>query len=254
MYAHLAEYKTMRYAVLGDIHSNLSALRAVLDAIRLEGVDQILSVGDVVGYGAAPAECIQVLRENAVVAVLGNHDAAVVGELDTIFFNQHARSAVEWTRSVISGEDMAWLTCMPLTWQDDFITLAHGSYDKPELFAYVQTPSDADSSLELLERPVCFIGHTHVPVSMLRLSDDPLRTGYTLDSELDLSDAIVAMINAGSVGQPRDDDPRTGYVLYDTDTRIVTFRRLEYDIKREVERIKDAGLPSVLAERLYLGV
>jgi len=244
----------MRYAILGDIHSNLSALKSVMDAIRSEGVDQILSVGDVVGYGAAPSECVQMLRENSVVAVLGNHDAAVIGELDTIFFNQHARAAVEWTRSAISGEDMAWLTCMPLTWQDDFITLAHGSYDKPELFAYVQTPSDADSSLELLERPVCFIGHTHVPVSMLRLSDDPLRTGYTLDSELNLTDAIVAMVNAGSVGQPRDDDPRTGYVVYDTDTRIVTFRRLEYDIGREVARIKDAGLPSVLAERLHLGV
>ncbi len=244
----------MRYAILGDIHSNLSALESVMKAIRTEGVDQVLSVGDVVGYGAAPAECIQVLRENSVVAVLGNHDAAVIGELDTIFFNQHARAAVDWTRGAISGEDMAWLTCMPLTWQDDFITLAHGSYDKPELFAYVQRPTDADSSLELLERPVCFIGHTHVPVSMLRLSDDPLRTGYTLDSELDLSDAIVAMVNAGSVGQPRDDDPRTGYVIYDTDTRVVTFRRLEYDISREVTRIKDAGLPSVLAERLLLGV
>lgn len=244
----------MKYAVLGDIHSNLSALQAVMAAVRHEGVDQILSVGDVVGYGAAPSECIQILRENEVVAVLGNHDAAVIGELDTIFFNQHARFAVEWTRSAISGEDMAWLTCMPLTWQDDFVTLAHGSYDKPEIFAYVQTPSDADSSLELLERPVCFIGHTHVPVSMLRLSDDPLRTGYTLDTELDLSDAIVAMINAGSVGQPRDDDPRTGYVIYDTETRIVSFRRLTYDISQEVERIKAAGLPSVLAERLHLGV
>ena len=244
----------MRYAVLGDIHSNLSALQAVMEAVRHEGVDQILSVGDVVGYGAAPSECIQILRENEVIAVLGNHDAAVIGELDTIFFNQHARFTVEWTRGAISGEDMAWLTCMPLTWQDDFVTLAHGSYDKPEIFAYVQTPSDADSSLELLERPVCFIGHTHVPVSMLRLSDDPLRTGYSLDAELDLSDAIVAMVNAGSVGQPRDDDPRTGYVIYDTETRIVSFRRLAYDIAQEVARIKAAGLPSVLAERLHLGV
>jgi predicted phosphodiesterase len=244
----------MRYAILGDIHSNLSALHVVMEAIRSEGVDQILSVGDVVGYGAAPSECIQILRENAVVAVMGNHDAAVVGELDTIFFNQHARAAVEWTRTAISGEDMAWLTCMPLTWQDDFITMAHGSYEKPELFQYVQRPSDADASLELLERPVCFIGHTHVPVSMLRLSDDPLRTGYTLDAELDLSDSIVALVNAGSVGQPRDDNPQTGYVIYDSDTRVVTFRRLDYDIALEVERIRAVGLPSVLAERLYLGV
>lgn len=244
----------MRYAILGDIHSNLTALQAVMEAIRVDGVDQILSVGDVVGYGAAPSECIQILRENSVVAVMGNHDAAVVGELETIFFNQHARAAVEWTRTAISGEEMAWLTCMPLTWQDDFITLAHGSYEKPELFQYVQTPTDADASLELLERPVCFIGHTHVPVSMLRLADDPLRTGYTLDAELDLGDSIVALINAGSVGQPRDDNPQTGYVIYDSDTRVVTFRRLDYDIAIEVERIRAVGLPSVLAERLYLGV
>ena len=244
----------MRYAILGDIHSNLTALNAALDAIRSHGVDRLLSVGDVVGYGAAPTECIELLREHEAVVVLGNHDAAVVGELDTVFFNQHARVAVEWTRAAINGEDMAWLTCLPLTWQDEFVTLAHGSYDRPELFDYVQTPTDADASLELLERPVCFIGHTHVPVCMLRFADDPLRTGYTLDTEIDLTDAIVALVNAGSVGQPRDDDPRTGYVLYDSETQIVTYRRVEYDIETEVRRIRAAGLPNVLAERLYLGV
>ena len=244
----------MRYAVLGDIHSNLSALEAVLDAIRPAEVDRILSVGDVVGYGAAPTECIELLREHDAAVVLGNHDSAVVGELDTIFFNQHATAAVEWTRAALSGEDIAWLTCLPHTWQDEFVTLAHGSYDNPEVFHYVQTPEEADASLELLERPVCFIGHTHVPVSMLRLADDPLRTGYSLDSEVDLTDSIVALINAGSVGQPRDDDPRTGYVLYDSETRLVTFRRVDYDIDTEVRRIRAAGLPNVLAERLYLGV
>jgi predicted phosphodiesterase len=244
----------MRYAVLGDIHSNLAALEAVLEAIRGHEIDRLLSVGDVVGYGAAPSECIQLLREHEAAVVMGNHDAAVVGDLDTIFFNQHARVAVEWTRAALSGEEMAWLTCLPPTWEDEFVTLAHGSYDRPEVFNYVQTPADADASLELLERPVCFIGHTHVPVCMLRYADDPLRTGYTHDREIDLRDAIVALVNAGSVGQPRDDDPETGYVLYDSETQVVTFRRLSYDIEREVHRIRSAGLPTVLAERLYLGV
>jgi diadenosine tetraphosphatase ApaH/serine/threonine PP2A family protein phosphatase len=244
----------MRYAVLGDIHSNLTALEAVLDAILRSGVDQILSVGDVVGYGAAPSQCIELLREHEAVVVMGNHDAAVVGELDSIFFNHHARAAVDWTRATLRGDEMAWLTCLPHTWEDEDVSLAHGSYDRPEVFTYVQTPTDADPSLELLERPVCFIGHTHVPVTMLRLADDPLRTGYTLDAEVDLGDSIVALVNAGSVGQPRDDDPRTGYVLYDSETRIVSFRRVEYDIETEVHRIRSAGLPAVLAERLYLGV
>jgi diadenosine tetraphosphatase ApaH/serine/threonine PP2A family protein phosphatase len=244
----------MRYAILGDIHSNLCALEAVLAAIRGHEVDQILSVGDVVGYGAAPTECINLLREHEASVVMGNHDAAVVGELDPLFFNHHAKAAVEWTRAAISGEEMAWLTCLPHTWEDEFVNLAHGSYDRPELFNYVQTPADADSTLEMLERPVCFIGHTHVPVCMLRYADDPLRTGYSLDPEIDLGDAIVSLVNAGSVGQPRDDNPLTGYVLYDSETRVVTFRRLEYDIDREVHRIRSAGLPTVLAERLYLGV
>ncbi|MCH2102538.1 MAG: metallophosphatase family protein [Planctomycetes bacterium] len=244
----------MKYAVLGDIHSNLTALEAVLGAVRDNEVDCILSVGDVVGYGAAPSDCIRLLRESDAIVVMGNHDAAVVGELDTFFFNQHAKAAVEWTRQAISGEEMAWLTCLPHTWEDEFVSLAHGSYNKPEDFNYVQTPADADASLELIERPVCFIGHTHVPVCMLRYADDPLRTGYTMDPEVDLKDAIVALVNAGSVGQPRDDDPQTGYVLYDSDTQIVTFRRIPYDIEREVHRIRSAGLPSVLAERLYLGV
>ena len=140
----------MRYAILGDIHSNLTALRAVLEAIRAQGVDRILSVGDVVGYGAAPAECIELLREHDAAVVLGNHDAAVVGELDTIFFNQHARVAVEWTRGSLSGDDIAWLTCLPLTWQDEFVTLAHGSSrflsTRP-----ARMPSEKDSSKTYLE-------------------------------------------------------------------------------------------------------
>lgn len=244
----------MRYAILGDIHGNLSALRTVLEDIARANVDRVFSVGDVVGYGAAPSQCISLLRELEVEVVKGNHDAACVGELDMTFFNPYARAAVEWTREHLSEEELRWLEGLPLTRTTEHCSIAHGTFAHPERFDYVQSPTDADPSLDLLERPVCFVGHTHVPVTILRTEDDPLRTGYTIESSIDLSDSVRALVNVGSVGQPRDEDSRTGWALYDASSRTVEIRRLEYDIEQEASRIRAAGLPPMLADRLYLGV
>lgn len=244
----------MRYGILGDIHSNLSALNAVLACFERERVDRVLSVGDVVGYGAAPRECIALLRELGASAVLGNHDAAVVDKLDDVYFNNYARAAVAWTKKVLSKEDVEWLSGNPLTIHSEHCSVSHGTLYRPELFDYIQSPTDADPSLDIMTLPVCFVGHSHVPVSLLRLRDDPTRTAYTVEYEIDVEEAFRALINVGSVGQPRDEDNKAAYAIYDTDLGKVWIQRVDYDIEREARRIRDAGLPSMLADRLYLGV
>lgn len=244
----------MKYGVLGDIHSNLSALTTVLSRLDDEGVDCLLSVGDVVGYGAAPSECIALLREREVITVLGNHDAACVGSLDERYFNPYARAAVAWTRSVLQRDELDWLQARPLTIDLEHCHLAHGTLHRPELFDYVLSTTDADPSLDVMTRPVCFVGHTHVPITLMRLEDEPERTAYTTESHIDLSESLYALINVGSVGQPRDEEPRTAYAVYDSEAKTARIERAEYDIDREMARIRAAGLPDVLAERLRLGV
>ena len=244
----------MKFGVLGDIHGNLSALKAALEGLERHGVDTVLSVGDVVGYGAAPGECIELLRAVGARVVQGNHDAAVVGQVELLYFNNYAREAVLWTRSVLSKQDHAWLEALPLVIDEEQCSVAHGTYAKPELFNYIQSTTDADPSLDLLETPICFVGHTHVPVTLLRLLEDPHRTAYTVEDEVDLSESRRALANVGSVGQPRDEDSRAAYAVYDSEADRLNLYRVEYDIEREAARIRTAGLPGVLADRLYMGV
>ncbi len=244
----------MKYGVLGDIHGNLSALEEVLRCMDREGVGRLLSVGDVVGYGAAPRECIQILRERQVVVVLGNHDAACVDRLDASTFNNYARAAVHWTKGVLTREDRSWIEKLPMTVHLEHCSVAHGTLHRPELYDYIQSTTDADPSLDEMPLPVCFVGHSHVPVALLRMRDDPTRTFYTKDPVVDTDDAHRALINVGSVGQPRDEDPRAAYAVFDTEAGSVHIHRVTYDIPREMRRIRDAGLPEMLAARLEWGV
>ena len=244
----------MKYGILGDIHSNLSALRAVLDRLQAEGVDRLVSVGDVVGYGAAPRECIALLREVGATVVLGNHDAACVELLDTLYFNPYALAAVQWTRGMLGREEREWLRALPLVEHLEHCSVAHGTLFEPEKYDYIQGPRDADPSLDIMPLPVCFVGHTHVPVTLLRPRDDPTRTAYTMETEIDLEEAYRALVNVGSIGQPRDEDPRAAYAVFDAARSRVSIRRVAYDIELEANRIRAANLPPVLADRLYLGV
>jgi len=244
----------MKYGILGDIHSNLSALECALERMDAAGVETLISVGDVVGYGAAPHECIAALRERGALVVKGNHDAACVNELDERTFNPYARAAVAWTRTVLTAEEKRWLRSLPMVATLEHCQVAHGTLYRPELYDYILSLSDADPSLDEMVRPVCFVGHSHVPLTVMRFADQPQRTAYTYDTEIDLSETVKALINVGSVGQPRDEDPHTAYALYDSDAKRASILRAPYDIEAEVLRISAAGLPSVLGERLRLGV
>jgi diadenosine tetraphosphatase ApaH/serine/threonine PP2A family protein phosphatase len=244
----------MRYAILGDIHGNLAALDAVLEAVDRQQVDRIIQVGDVVGYGAHPREVIQRMRERDALVVMGNHDAACIGTLDPRSFNDPARIAVEYTRRQLGQQDLDWLGGLPLTASTDDCTVSHGTLHRPERFDYIQRPEDGDPSLDMLERPVCFLGHTHRPVTLMRLTDSPHRTSYTMETSLDLRENVVSLVNVGSVGQPRDDDPRAAYAIFDVEARSIELLRVDYDIEREADHIVREGLPKILADRLFLGI
>ena len=182
--------------------------------------------------------------------VAGNHDWAVIGKLDTSFFNVYAREAVEWTRARLSREDERYLESLSLVEVlDDDVTLVHATLDQPEVFDYIQTYYDAHRSLKALETPVCFMGHSHVPMAFLQRD----AIVHTNQEQLDLTDVDRALLNVGSVGQPRDENPKTAYAVYDTDTREYTLYRDAYEPEITSEKIRRAGLPALLGERLLHG-
>lgn len=239
----------MRYGIIGDIHSNLEALDTVLKALEGEDLDQTICVGDIVGYGAYPSECLARIRELDVPSVAGNHDYAAVDMTSIEYFNPDARNATLWTREHLSAEDKDYLATLPLTMEFEDFVISHGTLHSPELFDYIQTVYDAHLSFQILETSICFLGHSHVPITFF--DDDPI--SYFMEPEIPLSESEKLLVNVGSVGQPRDQDPRAAYAVYDTDDQIIWIKRLEYDIQSAAEKILEAGLPKMNAERLAHG-
>ena len=240
----------MRYGVFSDIHSNLEALEAVLKEVAKEGVDELLCAGDLVGYGPDPVGCLELLREKIGHLVGGNHDRAVAGSLDLDWFNEPAQAAVLWTREALPQAQREYLKALPLVWKDAQVIVVHGSLDQPDQFHYVLNVEAARASLKLQETPVAFIGHTHVPGVFLQERSD---TSFVRAPEFRLKPHQKALVNVGSVGQPRDADPRACYCIYDTSDQSLEFRRVPYPISRTQERMRKARLPEFLAQRLELG-
>jgi len=240
----------MKYAIISDIHANLEAFEAVLEDIKKEGAEKCVCVGDIVGYGANPHECIELVRKTCEVCVAGNHDFATIEKTNIEFFNQYARQATLWTRQNITEEDKKYLESLPLVADiDDRFTIVHGTLYAPALFDYIQTTFDAYLSLQVLQKPLCFVGHSHVPISFFL--DDAVT--YSTEPVIRLREGVKAIINVGAVGQPRDDDPRAAYAIYDTEKNLVVIKRVEYDVEKAIKKIKDAGLPEILGERLRYG-
>ncbi len=239
----------MRYAVIGDIHGNRHALEAVLEQIEQVGVDSTLCVGDIVGYGAFPADCLHIVREIADANVAGNHDWAVAGKVDIRYFNADARDAVEWTRANMPKEEVEAVGEAPLTVTLDGLTIVHSTLFAPEEFDYMQTQFDVQLAFRHLETPIAFCGHSHVPVMLLEGSPPECLTVC----DLELPSARRAIINVGSVGQPRDLDPRACYAIYDEEERKVWLNRVDYDVHAAADSVREAGLPITNARRLVLG-
>jgi len=246
----------MRIGILGDIHGNLEALTAVVEAMRTEAIDEWVQVGDLVGYGPQPSECIALVRQLGCTVCMGNHDAAVLDILDTAYFNNFARVAIEWTREQLSADDFDYLRSLPLVVRKELYTVVHGTLQMPDQFGYVISPVEARDSLQLQETFLCFVGHSHVPAIYL-MNDRQQRTldvFYQSEAEVPVGNYLHVLMNVGSVGQPRDEDPRAAYAVYDTETKIAVIRRVEYDIPGVQAKIRSAGLPEMLANRLALGV
>jgi diadenosine tetraphosphatase ApaH/serine/threonine PP2A family protein phosphatase len=239
----------MRVAVLSDIHSNLVALDAVLaDA---GAVDAVWHLGDIVGYGPDPDGVVARLAALDAIGVRGNHDAAALGGPEIDWFNPDARTAAEWTRDIMSDATRAWLDAQPIVREVGQVTLVHGSPRDP-LREYVATVGVARANLGALRTTYGLHGHTHVPVAFI---DDAPGLGIVdpeAGSVLSL-DERTTLINPGSVGQPRDGDPRASYLIFDTAARVVTWRRVAYDIPTVQAAIRAEGLPPRLADRLSIG-
>ena len=241
----------IRYGIFSDVHSNLEALEAVLQALSAERVDRLLCAGDLVGYGADPVACLERMRGAGVQAVAGNHEWGALGKLPLDWFNEHAQRALEWTAGKLGPQERAYLSELPLTWKDAEVTLAHGSFHEPEKFHYVFEPGSAQECLTRLETPLGFIGHTHVPGFFVE--EEPGQVRFSRSDWRELQPGRKLLVNVGSVGQPRDGDPRAAFCVYDTEQRRVEVKRVPYPVERAQRKIREAGLPGFLAERIAFG-
>ncbi len=241
----------MRVAVVSDIHSNLHALEAVLAAIETEAPDELWCLGDLVGYGARPNECCAAIAERADLCLAGNHDLVVLGTLGMADFAGEAAAAAQWTRGVLDEEARAFLASLEPQAKREGVALFHGSARDP-VWEYVLSDEAAWWTFQATTEPLVLVGHSHVPLT-ISFDGDGLNGGVADDGdEVELADRRW-LLNPGSVGQPRQGDPRAAYLLLDLDAQRATFRRAEYDVERTQREIREAGLPELLAARLALG-
>lgn len=245
----------MRYLILSDIHANQEALVAVL--ARASGTwDEVLCLGDTVGYGADPNACVEFVREEVKHIVRGNHDKACAGLDDLEWFNAAARASAVWTQERLTNQNLAWLRELPKgpILLEGFQILHGSPLDEDE---YLLQAQDAHQLIGYLDTPISFFGHTHIQGGFMlhrngvvRISGVP-RDAESLDVELDLD--TFYLINPGSIGQPRDGDPRAAYAVYDSEQRVIHYVRVSYDIAAAQAKIRAASLPEILARRLAIG-
>ncbi len=230
----------MRFALVSDLHANWQAWNATLLDIRSLGADAILCLGDIVGYGPQPAEVLESVHANADYIVLGNHDAVIAGKLDPDLFNDTARSVIEWTHTRLGDNAIKFLRQLPLSIDAGDFRCAHGDFSKPAAFNYILEPLDALASWQAVPHPLLFCGHTHEPAVFVLEPDRSMRRETPADFALRPERRYL--VNIGSVGQPRDAEARASYVLYDTDTCSIAWRRIPFDLDAYRAAIRQAGI------------
>ena len=239
----------MRYAIIADIHANLEAFNTVLADAKAMNCTHYACLGDVVGYNANPKECLDIVRSMNMPCVKGNHDEYCSAESDLEGFNPHAQEAINWTRNQLTEEDRKWLRDLRYIRLVASFSIVHATLDGPQRWGYVFDRLAAAASFTYQNTGVCFFGHTHVPVAFVR---DSMVRGGTY-SKFKTEPGKKYFINVGSVGQPRDGNPKASYVVYDLDEGSIEIRRLDYDIGTTQRKILEAGLPPRLAHRLAEG-
>jgi diadenosine tetraphosphatase ApaH/serine/threonine PP2A family protein phosphatase len=241
----------VNFGILADVHGNIEALDAVVRLLRDRGATRFICCGDIVGYGADPNLCVETVQRLHFTCVAGNHDYGAVGKVPIDRFNSAATEALLWTRSQLTESNRLYLKSLPLTAQEGQLLLVHSSPSAPDAWEYVLTVPEAAAEMEHCAGGVCVVGHSHQPLAVERLPGKPGRLvrqdGFTIRPY------AKYLINAGSVGQPRDGDPRACCLLYDDDTQEMTYLRVPYDIRAAAAKIRAAGLPEFLASRLESG-
>ena len=237
------------YGILSDIHANWEGLSVVLNDAHEHGVTHFVCLGDIVGYNANPSECLEKIRELGCVSVCGNHDHYCSFDDDLTGFHPLAADAVDWTRRQLSADQQQFLAELKLVQRVENFTIVHSTLDMPEKWGYVFESLEAEASLTYQTTTICFYGHTHVPLAFEKAGD--LKGGTYSRIKIELGKKYF--INVGSIGQPRDGDPRAAYVIYDCEKRDVELRRLTYDVATAQAKIRAVGLPERLALRLSIG-
>jgi diadenosine tetraphosphatase ApaH/serine/threonine PP2A family protein phosphatase len=240
----------VKIGILSDIHSNADALEAVLEHAGTQGIDRWWCLGDVVGYGAEPDRVVNRVQELAAVTVAGNHDWAACGLVSTRHFNRHAAQAADWTAKTAKSETLAWLRALPLVERQEGALLVHATPSAPEEWNYCMMIEDALFELEHFEEPLCVIGHSHYAGAFEKDGED---VRYTRAPEIRLRQGRRYLVNVGSVGQPRDGDPRAAYAIYEPGQGLLSHQRVTYDVEAAQAKILGAGLPPFLASRLAAG-
>ena len=245
----------MRYAVISDVHGNLVALETVLEELSEAAVDSYLCLGDVVGYGPRPNQCCDLIRELDCVCISGNHDEAAVFPGKEEWFTVPARHCILWTREQLTDSNREFLRSLePMAMIGDSITICHGSLPDPD--HYTTTPADALLTLETMQTPICFFGHTHYAEWFIYGRNDELPSEHPQPrgGTCKLEQGLLYLINPGAVGQPRDGVEMVSYAIYDEEAGEVTIYRVAYDIGRTARQMQEAGLPQSMHARLWLGV
>jgi predicted phosphodiesterase len=241
----------MRYGVISDIHGNLEAFESALGVLSGERIDGYIFVGDVVGYGADPEACIKLLKSlEPAIAVAGNHEWGVLGKTDISYFNEQAAAAVLWTKRQLGPADNSYLESLPLVYEDEKLTVVHGTLNMPEEFYYMFDTEDAYVTLSKMNNAVCFVGHSHAPGIF---ASDHTKVDYIDAADVRVDSERKYIVNVGSIGQPRDGDARASFAIYDDEELTLEIRRAAYDVKKAQRKIISAGLPESLAARLAEG-
>lgn len=242
----------MKFAVISDVHGNLEALEAVLRDIEKQGAEKIFFLGDVVGYGCNPNQCVKKIDKYCEIKLLGNHDYALMGLESTDCFNKAAQKSMIWTQDNVKGKTIETLSDFELTGQYLDFFMVHASPGYPDNWRYILSMESAAVSFEEFTTSVCFIGHSHIPTTYILNKDGDLSQNFKPTVKLDPNDRYI--INVGSVGQPRDNDSRACYLLVDNEKMSCTYRRVDYDVLKTQEKMRKANLPSFLIDRLSMGV
>lgn len=240
----------MRYALISDIHSNLEALNVVLKEIEAEKVDRILCLGDLVGYGPEPNECIEKVRGITDLVLAGNHDYAPVGKVNVFSFNYYARMAIEWTAQELAETFVDYLSNLPLKETVEDFVVVHATPKNPADWDYIMTLEDAIENFNYFQNQICFVGHSHIPLILIQMNG---RCWVNRVAEVNIEKNKRYIINIGSVGQPRDSNPKSCYGIFDTEKMIFQLKRIPYNVKITQEKMRRAGLPEYLIDRLAYG-